>query len=132
MHAFWDDVLGEDARYTDDSGDRQARIYQQAITLATALRGRELAAADAGRLEKNRTFQSWSDEGFELAKTVGYQNGDGTGLLEGVEVKFNQPVPDSAPELGEAYIRRAREVAEVQAILAGRRLADRVRQVLAK
>jgi hypothetical protein len=132
LHAFWDDVLGEDPRYTDDSPDRQARIYQQAVTLATALRGRELGEGDRTRLEKNRTFQSWSDESFELARSVGYQKGDGTGLLEGVEVKFNQPVPDAAPELGEKYMRRARAAAEVQVILAGRRLADRLRMVLGK
>jgi hypothetical protein len=132
LHAFWDDVLGEDPKYTDDSTDRQARIYQQAITLATALRGRELGEADRARLEKNRTFQSWSDESFELARSVVYQKGDATGLLEGVEVRFNQPVPDAAPELGEKYLQRARATAEAQAILAGRRLAERIKQVLAK
>ena len=58
LHAFWDDVLGEDPRYTDDSADRQARIYQQAITLATALRGRELGEADQARLEKNRSSRA--------------------------------------------------------------------------
>jgi hypothetical protein len=132
LHAFWDDVLGDDPRYADDSADRQARIHRQATTLATALRGRELGEADRARLEKNRSFQSWSDEGFELAKAVAYRTGDGTELLKGVEVRFNQPVPDTAAELGEGYLKRARETAEVQAILAGRRLADRVRQVLAK
>ena len=132
LHAFWDNVLGQDPTYTDDSPERQARIYQQAVTLATALRGRELGEADKTRLEKNRTFQSWSDEGFELAKTVAYRTGDGAELLKGVETQFNQPVPDTAPELGEQYLRRAREVAEVRTILAGRRLADRLKQLLAK
>ena len=132
LHAFWDDVLGDDPRYTDDSSDRQARIYQQAITLATALRARELGEVDKARIEKNRTFQSWSDEGFELAKSIGYRTGDGTALLAGVEVKFNQPVPVNAPELGEQYLRRARETAEVQAVIAGRRLAERMKQVLTK
>jgi hypothetical protein len=132
LHAFWDDVLGDDPKYTDDSADRQVRIYQQAIGVATALRGRELDTADKDRLEKNRSFQSWTDESFELAKTVAYRKGDGSGLLDGVEVKFNQPVPDSAPELGEQYIQRARATAEVRAMLAGRRLADRLKQVLGK
>jgi hypothetical protein len=132
LHRFWDDVLGEDPRYTDDSADRQSRIYQQAVTLATALRRRELGAPDKERLEKNRTIQSWSDEAFELATSVGYRKGDGTGLLEAVEVRFNQPVSDDAPELGDAYLKRARETAEVQAILAGRRLAERLKQVLGK
>lgn len=132
LHAFWDDVLGEDPRYTDDSPERQVRIYRQALDVATRLRGRELSDTDRERLEKNRTFESWSAEGFALAKTAGYQKGDGSGLLEGVEVRFNRAVPDDAPELGEAYLQRAKATAEVQVILAGRRLADRLRQVLGK
>jgi S1/P1 Nuclease len=132
LHAFWDDLIGDDPKYTDDSGDRQNRIYHMAVTVATTLRGRELSDADKERLEKNRTFQSWTDESFELAKTVSYRKGDGSGLLEGVEVRFNQPVPDSAPELGEKYILEAKATAEVRVILAGRRLADRVKQVLSK
>ena len=132
LHTYWDNLLGDDPQYLDDSGDRQARIYQQAIAVATALRGRELAAADRERLEKNRTFQSWSNEGFELAKSVAYRKADGSGLLEAVEAKFNQAVPDTAPEVGEKYIETAKATAEVRVILAGRRLADRVKLVLAK
>lgn len=132
LHAFWDNVLGDDPRYTDDSADRQVRIHEQALGVATALRGRELDAIQAERLEKNRTFQSWIDESFELARTVAYQKGDGSGLLPMIESKFGQPVPDSAPELGEQYVRRAKATAEVRALLAGRRLADRLKQVLGK
>jgi hypothetical protein len=132
LHAFWDNVLGDDPQYTDDSADRQTRIYKQAIGVATALRGRELEAVDRERLEKDRTFQSWTDESFELAKTVAYRTGDGSALLAGVEVKFNLPVPSSAPELGEQYIQRARATAEVRGILAGQRLADRLKHVLGK
>jgi hypothetical protein len=132
LHRFWDDVLGDDAMYTDDTADRQARIHRQAVTVATALRGRELPDVDRERMEKNRTFQSWADESFELAKSVAYQKADGTGLLEGVEVRFGQPVPDSAPEVGEKYVERARAMAEVRAVQAGRRLADRLRVILSK
>jgi hypothetical protein len=132
LHRFWDDVLGDDPKYLDDGADRQARIHKEAVTLATVLRGRELSDADRERLEKNRTFQSWADESFELAKSVAYQKCDGTGMLEAVESRFGQPVSDTAPELGEKYIQRARATAEVRAVLAGRRLADRLRTVLAK
>jgi hypothetical protein len=132
LHAFWDNVLGDDPRYTDDSADRQVRIYNQALAVATALRGKELDAADTERLDKDKTFQSWTDESFELARTVAYRKGDGSGLLPIVESKFGQPVPDAAPELGEQYIQRAKAVAEVRAVLAGRRLADRLKQVLGK
>ena len=132
LHRFWDDVLGDDPKFTDDGADRQARIHKEAVTRATALRGRELADADRERLDRNKTFQSWADESFELARAVAYQGADGTGMLEAVEAKFGQPVPDAAPEVGEKYVERARATAEVRAVLAGRRLADRLRTVLAK
>jgi hypothetical protein len=132
LHAFWDNVLGDDPRYTDDSADRQVRIYNQALAVATALRGKELDAVDKERLDKDKTFQSWTDESFELAKTVAYQKGDGSGILPIVESRFGQPTPDSAPELGEPYIQKAKAVAEARAMMAGRRLADRLKQVLGK
>lgn len=132
LHAFWDNVLGDDPRYTDDSADRQAGIHQQAIRVATALRGRDLDAEQKDRLDKHRTFESWRDESFDLAKAVAYTKGDGSGLLEIVESRFGQPAPENAPELGEPYIQRAKAVAEIRATLSGRRLADRLKQVLGK
>jgi len=132
LHAYWDDVLAEDASYTDDSPERQARIHKAAVDLAVKLRGLKLSDADAEKLSKNRTFESWSQEGFELAKTVAYQKADGTGVLEGVEVKFNQPVPEDAPEVGEKYVQLARATAEVRIVLAGKRLAERIKVLLPK
>ena len=52
----------------------------------------KLTDADKADLEKNVTFESWSREGFELAKTISYRKGDGSGLLKAVEVKFNGDV----------------------------------------
>jgi hypothetical protein len=132
LHAFWDNLFGDDPKYTDDTADRQVRIYHAAIGVATALRARELDADVKEKLEKNRTFQSWTDESFELAKAVAYLKGDGSGMLPAVETRFGQPIPDSAPELGEQYIAKAKAVAEVRAMLAGRRMADRLKQVLGR
>ncbi|HEX3147968.1 MAG TPA: S1/P1 nuclease [Gemmataceae bacterium] len=132
LHAYWDDLLGSDPKYADDSGDRQARIHKMAVEVATGLRGRELTDADKDKLTKNKTFASWSEESFELAKSVAYRKADGSGLLEAVEVRFNQPVPDFAPEVGEKYAALAKATAEVRVIMAGRRLADRLKIVLGK
>jgi S1/P1 Nuclease len=132
LHAYWDDLLGADPKYADDSGDRQARIYKMAVEAATGLRGRELVDADKEKLDKNQTFASWSQESFELAKSVAYRKTDGTGLLDAVEVRFNQPVPDAAPEVGEQYAKTAKATAEVRVIMAGRRLAERLKLVLGK
>lgn len=127
LHQFWDDILGEDANYNDDTGKHQGRLYLEAVKLAESLRGVKLTDADFDKLAKNRTFESWSREGFELARTVGYQKADGSGLLKAVAIPFKGPIPNEAEEVGKEYIDRARATAEKQIMLAGKRLADRVR-----
>ena len=129
LHAFWDDLLGDDVNYADDSSTHQAALYRAAIKVAEPLRGVELNDADIAKLEKNRTFESWSRESFELAKTVGYCKSDGS-LLKAVEVPFNGSIPNTVEEVGKKYIATARATAERQAVLAGRRLADRVKLLL--
>lgn len=132
LHAYWDDLLGEDADYTDDSPKRQANLFKQAVTLAESLRGLTLSGGDNDRLAKNLTFASWSEESFELAKTVAYQKTDGGGILEGVDVPFKGPIPDAAKEVGPKYAATARAVAEIRVVLAGRRLAERMKMLLSK
>jgi hypothetical protein len=132
LHAYWDDLLGEDANYADDSGDRQARIYKQAVAVAESLRGLPLSDADKESLEKNKTFASWSQESYRLATKVSYQKTDGSGILERVEAKFKGPIADSAPEAGAKYAQTARAVAEVRVLLAGHRLAERIKLTLPK
>jgi hypothetical protein len=132
LHAYWDNLLGDDPGYADDSPEHQARTYQQAMKAAALLRNLKLPAAEEARLAQNKTFASWSQESFELAKSVAYQKPDGSGILDRVPVKFNSPLPDDAPEAGDAYHRAARAVAEVRIVLAGRRLAERIRALLGK
>ena len=132
LHAYWDDLLGEDATYLDDSGNRQSRIFKQAVSVAESLRGRQLSPAEKESLVKNRTFESWSQEGFELARSFAYQKTDGTGVIEAVEARFDGPIPDDAPELGAEYAKQARAIAELRVILAAQRLAERMRMLLAK
>jgi hypothetical protein len=131
LHTYWDQLLGDDPNYLDDTAAHQAKIYKQALTVAETLRGVMLSDTDKDKLAKNTTFESWSQEGFELAKSFAYQKTDGSGVLEGVEAKFNGPPPDNAPEVGAAYDKKAHEIAEARAVLAGRRLADRMKLLLA-
>src|ERR1019366_4204699 len=130
LHAFWDDLLGMDSDYNDDSSVHQATLYREAIKIAESLRGLKLTDADNEKLAKNVTFESWSREGFELAKTVAYQKSDGSGLLKAVEVRFTGPISDDVEEVGKEYIQTARATAERQVVLAGRRLADRMKASL--
>lgn len=130
LHQYWDDVLGEDSDYSDESEKHQGELYRTAIKLAESLRGVKLSDADEEKLTKHNTFESWSREGFELAKTVAYLKADGSGMLKAVPIKFKAPIPDEAEEVGKEYIARARATAEKQVILAGRRLAARVKKLL--
>jgi hypothetical protein len=129
LHAFWDELLGDDVNYTDDSSAYQANLYRSAVKLADQLRGTDLSEEDQIKLKKNVTFESWSREGYELAMTVGYRKSDGS-LLKAVEVPFNGSIPDAAEEVGKEYIATARATAERQVVLAGRRLAERVKILL--
>ena len=132
LHTFWDDILGVDSDYSDESPKHQASLYREAVKLAQSLRGLKQSDIDRDKLKKHRTFESWSRESFELAKTVGHQKSDGSGLLKAVEVPFNGGVPDSAEEVGKQYIDTARATAERQVVLAGKRLADRITLLLSK
>jgi S1/P1 Nuclease len=122
--------FGIDTDYGDDSDAHQAELYRMALKVAERLRGLELKDADKEQLEKNKTFDSWSKESFELAKSVAYMKGDGTGLMNAVEAPFNGRAPEGAAELDEAYVKRAKETADKRVVFAGKRLADRMKMVL--
>lgn len=132
LHAFWDNLLGDDPNYVDDSAQHQARIYQEALKVAAGLRNLQLAEADQKKLTENLSFASWSQESHELAKTFAYRKGDGSGLLEGVPVSFKGFIPKDAPELGVKYLKNARAIAETRAVLAGQRLAARLTKLIKK
>ena len=130
LHAFWDDLLGVDANFADGSEAHQAALYREAIKVAQSLRGLKMTDAERDKLTKNVTFESWSREGFELAKTVAYRKGDDSGLLKAVEARFDGNFADDVEEVGKQYIQNARATAERQVVLAGRRLADRLKMLL--
>jgi hypothetical protein len=130
LHTFWDDLIGTDRDYADDSVAHQGTIYDEAVKAAQSLRGLKLMDADKDKLAKNTTFESWSRESYELAKTVGYQKSDGSGMLKAVEVKFDGEISDNVEEVGKEYIQIARATAGRQVFLAGRRLAERIKMLL--
>ena len=101
------------------------------MKVADSLRGLQLADAEQKKLADNTTFKSWSQESFELAKCVGYRQSDGK-ILAGVPAPFKGPIPEAAPEVGDDYIKTARATAEVRIVLAGQRLAERLKLVLGK
>lgn len=130
LHAYWDNLLGDDPNYEDDSAEHQGKIYQQALKIAATLRNVKLLEADQEKLARNKTFISWSLEGFELAKSVSYQKSDGSGVLAGAAIPFNGEVPAGAEEVGDDYVRAAKALAEIRVFMAGQRLAERFRLLL--
>ncbi|MCI0742694.1 MAG: S1/P1 nuclease, partial [Gemmataceae bacterium] len=80
LHAYWDNLPGDDPNYEDDSAERQRKIYQQVLKIAATLRNLQLPEKDQEKLVRNKTFASWSLEGFELAKSVSYRKSDGSGV----------------------------------------------------
>jgi hypothetical protein len=130
LHTFWDDLLGEDRDYNDDSRNHQAHLYREALKVAASLRDLKLTDVEADNLKNNATFESWSRESHELARTLAYQKSDGSGVLKAVEVPFNGAIPDAVEEVGKEYVQRARTTAERQVVLAARRLAERIKMVL--
>lgn len=129
LHAYWDDLLGVDSNYGDDSPAHQRELYQLAMKAADRLGKMRLSAEDARKLAKNRTFASWSQEGYVLAKKIAYQAPDGSGILKHVVIERGDPFPELAPEVGAAYAEKAHAVADAQVLLAGRRLAQRVHEL---
>jgi hypothetical protein len=129
LHAFWDDLLGADSDYANESAQHQGVLYREAVKVAQGLRGLELNDADNEKLAKNLTFESWARESYDLARTVVYRKADGN-LFRPVEVKFTGEIPVDAEEVGKQYIQTARSTAEKQVVLAGKRLAERLKLLL--
>ncbi len=128
LHRFWDDLFGDDPNYTEDGPERQATIYRKAKEAAEGLRDpkydRKALKAD---LTDHADFPSWVQESFEAAKAVAYKNGE----LKPARVQAGR-VPPGAEEVGEEYIRTAKELARKRGALAGHRLADKLKTFLAR
>jgi hypothetical protein len=125
LHTYWDDLLGIDPNYADDSPEHDSKIYQQSVAVAEQLRGEPLSGEEKEKLRTHLTFESWSQEGYELARKAAYQKDDGGGFILGAVV-INDFVPDDAPELGKVYAENARKIAGQRVALAGHRLAQRL------
>jgi hypothetical protein len=69
-------------------------------------------------------------EAGKPAKTVAYQKADGGGTLDHVVLTPGEPFPDSAPEVGAKYAEIAHATAGARIVLAGRRLAERMKGLL--
>jgi hypothetical protein len=131
LHTYWDNLLGEVPGWYDDNPEHQEKMFTLVTKVSESLREPKYSrAALADLLLKDLTFGSWIEESHELAKSVAYRDGDK--YLEGVVVPSRGGVPDDAPQAGAEYDQRAREVARQRVALAGYRLADKLKRILAR
>jgi hypothetical protein len=128
LHLFWDLLPGDDPNYLVDSPPNAAGVYRNARALVELLRAPEYQREKyPEQLTKHTDFPSWAEEGFELAKTVVYQDG----RLKGVKLAFGGTGAPDAPEAPEGYQQTATDLARKQIALAGYRLEDKVKEALA-
>lgn len=114
LHMVWDSQLGG-ARVADAGSSREA--LNKAILLET-----EHPRGAAAELQKSPSPESWSLEGRELAIQEAYLHGN---LRYAVGKQLNAPV------LPEGYTKKARAISERRVTLAGYRLADMLKRLLA-
>jgi hypothetical protein len=129
LHWYWDSILDEDSP-PPEAAD-QAPVYRQVKKVVEMLHdpayGREKLADPL----KNVKFVDWAKESFELAKTVVYCDGELKGVLA---PKYPQPLsdPEKLPKAPDTYSAKAVGVSRLRVALAGHRLADRLKELLAK
>ncbi len=131
LHAYWDDLMGQDppGAYAErDNVEYQTQLFKKVREAGELLRDPQYAREKfADQLRKTR-FADWADESFELAKEVAYSNGE----LKFAVIPPGGVSPPEAPKLSEEYEKKAQEVGRRRVALAGYRLADRLKESLAK
>ena len=120
LHAFWDDAMG-----TSDA-------YEAIVFNADHILGQpQYAKEKLPELTKDTTFASWGDESFRWGVALVYLNG----RLRSAPYKdfdAKQITVEQVPALPASYLVNSHNLAELRAAEAGYRLAEQIRQVLAK
>jgi hypothetical protein len=126
LHRYWDDLLGEDPNYKEDTAERFAKVARLVQLAVEELHDPRYARDRLPELVEHRTIASWIDESFDLARKVTYREGK----LRAVRTHRDGSVPPDAVEAGEEYERAAHEVARRRIALATYRLADQLKECL--
>jgi hypothetical protein len=135
LHTYWDDLMGQDPPGDFDKRDNveyQTKAYKLVKEAAERLHdpqyGRDKFTDQLGKTK----FTDWADESFALAKAVGYRNGELENMPPADLPAYPTAVPSTAPQAPDDYAKKAHEVADRRVALAGYRLADRLKELLAK
>jgi hypothetical protein len=115
LHPMWDGLLGKATTLSSIQG---AVLEVQKVD-------QDNAAAIEDEITSHVLPAEWANDGFELAKTNAYLNGD----LRPANVD-NKPHDDEVPNVTEAYAQNAGKVARLVVAKAGRRLAATIAEAL--
>jgi hypothetical protein len=116
LHAFWDGLLG--------TGTNPGSIGSDVREIEAVMK--ETAADIQKELDAHQTFESWGQEGQELARSVVYLNGD---LKVAASTARRIAADADVPPAPDRYAQNCGKVARVQAGKAGLRLADQVKKL---
>jgi hypothetical protein len=117
LHPFWDGLLGNEVSATS--------IGNAVKEIADMLKDKPDLIKDD--LAKNKTFDSWAQEGFAVAKQYCYLNGDLKVAATSEKVKEKD-----LPQAPEDYAKNCGKIARIQIAKAGDRLADKLRSIVAE
>jgi hypothetical protein len=135
LHTYWDDLMGQDPPADYDKRDNveyQTKAYRLVKDCLERLHDPQYAREKfADQLAKTK-FSEWADESFELARTVAYRDGELKNMNPADVPPSPRPVPRSEVKAPEDYSKKASEVGHRRVALAGYRLADRLKELLAK
>ncbi len=118
LHAFWDDRLGTDSHFPT--------VKAQAESLA---RNPRFADGQLPEFAQHRSFESWAAESYLAAKTNVYRDGH---LEFALWDDFDQRriTADDVPILLQGVEAKANTLARRRVVLAGYRLAEKLKQVV--
>lgn len=117
LHVFWDQLPGV------------ASGYHTIATLADSLAADPgLKPAELREYRENKTIPAWVQEGFRAAVDFAYAE-DQIQFAHADALKSGDTQASQIPTLPAAYQDQAREIARRRLVLAGRRLADVLKEV---
>ena len=118
LHAFWDDRLGTDSHFPT--------VKTQAESLA---RNPHFADGQLPEFAQHRSFESWAAESYLAAKTNVYRDGH---LEFALWDDYDQRriMADDVPILPQGAETKANTLARRRVVLAGYRLAEKLKQIV--
>ena len=118
LHAFWDDRLGTDSHFPT--------VRHQAESLSHDPR---FAAEQLPEFAQHQTFESWAAESYLAAKTNVYQDGH---LAFALWDDYDQRriTADDVPIMPQGAEAKANTLARRRVVLAGYRLAEKLKQIV--